>query len=499
MNEHNFDEILKNTAPELPPDEVVQKVTPWSKSMNRVFIGMVLSTITLSFLALNFFIPAAGIIILLLGFRTLKSENKWFKGCLILTVLRACCYFPLIVLNATIYQKSVYNSPFGTAIYIVNSILQILLVLCFYGAIKTIQKKAGIPANTKSAVALLVWYTVVILLAFLEYNGLVIGAIAIVCYILIIQSLYKISKETEKSGYAVKASRVYISDKSLANALIIILIISIVFANFFFSSYNMEWKAEETAQSGEIIKIKNELLSLGYPKDVLEDLSDDDILVCKGAIQVVIREDDKPVNNGGEVREIRENTTTIKTVYDVNELHLTHVAVEILGEKPEWRIFHHFLWTVNTDFYGTESLQLWTAYNNSEGWEPIGELSGCVLYDENGIVFTAPFNSLAVESYTSDNILFGKQNMTDVFADFSMPKKGERQRGYVSYGIKEIQEGYMVNSWVNYTHQRGRLQYPVLTASEKQKLSGFNGFYPFITVQSALQFFILDKDVELLN
>lgn len=89
--------------------------------------------------------------------------------------------------------------------------------------------------------------------------------------------------------------------------------------------------------------------------------------------------------------------------------------------------------------------------------------------------------------------------MTDVFADFSMPKKGERQRGYVSYGIKEIQEGYMVNSWVNYTHQRGRLQYPVLTASEKQKLSGFNGFYPFITVQSALQFFILDKDVELLN
>ncbi|HZJ75416.1 MAG TPA: hypothetical protein VFD25_02395 [Clostridia bacterium] len=499
MNEHNFDEILKIAAPELPPDEIVRKVTPWSKSMNRILVGMALSTVTLNFLALNFIIPTIGMILLLLGFRTLKRENKWFKSCLMLTILRACSYFPLIILNATIYQNSVYNSPLGTAINIVNSLLQILLVICFYSAIKTVQKKAGIPAKTKSAVALLIWYTAVIFLAFAEFNGLVIGAIAIVCYILIIRSLYNISKETEKSGYAVKASEVYISDRSLAKILVIVLIIGIISSNYLFGSYNMDWKAEEGERNKEIIEIKDELLSLGYPKLALEDLSDDDIYDCKGALQVVFREDDKPINNGREVRNAEGNTTIIKIVYDVKELHLTHVAVEISGEKPQWRIFHHFLWTVNNGFIGTELLQLWPAYRNSDGWEAAGELKGRVLYDENGIIYTAPFNSLAVESYTSDSIFWGKQDLADIFATFSMPKKGERQRGYVSYSIKEIQEGFMVNAWVNYTHQTSRLQYPVLTAAEKRKLSDWNNSYPFITVQSALQFFRAEDGIELLS
>lgn len=499
MNERDLDEMLESAVPELPPDDIVHEVTPWRKSMDRILTGMALCAITLNFLALNYLLPTIGMILLVLGFRTLRSENGWFKGCWVLTLLRTVCYLPAIILNATIYRSVVYDSVVGRALNIVNPVLQFLLILCLWRAIETVRKKAGTPDHAGSAAALLFWYTAFILLALVQYHGLILGIVMIVCYILIIRSLYHLSEEMEESGYAVKASSVSISDRNLVKALVAVLIAGIVCGYLFFGSYNMGWRAEKTAQSAEITEVKEELLALGYPEAALNDLSGEDILACKDALRVVSQEHDEPVNDGREVREVEGNTTYIRTVYDVKELHWTDVAVELPGETPQWKIFHHFLWTVNPGFRGTEALQLWPAYRDSEGWAAAGDLTGRVLYDKNGTVYTAPFHSLAAESYTSDSIFWGQRDVMDIFAAFSMPGSGERQRGYVSYGIKETHEGWLVNAWVNYTHQKSRFQYPVTTAEENRKTSGWNDAYPFITVQDALQFFITEDGIDLLS
>jgi hypothetical protein len=498
MNERDFDEMLESAVPELPPDDIVHEVTPWRKAMDRILTGMALCAITLNFLALDFLLPTIGMILLLLGFRTLRSENGWFKGCWILTLLRTICYFPAIILNATIYQSTVYDSCIGRVLHIVNPALQLLLILCLWRAIVTVQKKAGTPVHAGSAEALLVWYTALILLALVQYHGLLLGIVMIVCYILIIRSLYHLSAEMEESGYAVKASSVLISDRNLVKALVAVLTVGIVCGYLFFGSYNMDWRAEATAQSAEIAEAKDELLALGYPETALNDLSGEDLLSCKDALRVVSQERDKPVNGGREVREAEGNMTYVSTVYDVKELHLTDVAVELPGETPQWKIFHHFLWTVNPGFRGTEALQLWPAYRDSRGWAAAGELTGRVLYDKNGTVYAAPFHSIAAQSYTSDSILWGQRGVTDVFATFSLPGSGERQRGYVSYGIKETKEGELVDAWVNYTHQKSRLQYPASTAEENQKASGWSTS-SFITVQDALQFFITEDGIDLVS
>lgn len=499
MNECDFDEMLESAVPELPPDDIVQDVTPWRKAMNRILVGMALCALTLNLLALNYILPTIGIILLLLGFRTLRSENAWFKGCWILTLLRTICSFPAIIVNATIYQSTVYESVIGKALNIVNPALQFLLILCFWKAIEAVQKKAGTPVHAGSAAALLIWYTVLILLALAQYNGLILGIAMIVCYILIIRSLYHLSVETEESGYAIKATSVHISDGTLAKALVSVLIVGIACGYLFFGSYNMGWQAEDTTQSTEIIEVKDKLLSLGYPEAALNDLTDEDILTCKDALRIVSQEHDEPVNEGREVREVEGNSTFIRTVYDVKELHFTDVAVELPGETPQWKIFHHFLWTVNPGFRGTEALQLWPAYRNHEGWTAAGDLTGLVLYDKDNTVYTAPFHSLAAENYTSDSIFWGQQDVKAIFATFSMPARGERQRGYISYGIEEIQKGRVVDSWVNYTHQKSWFQYPVLTAEEKRKTSGWNNSYSFITVQNALQFYITEEGIDLIS
>ena len=53
MKDAELDLALKNSIPELPPDDIVMEVTPWRKAMNRSLAGLALTTITLNFLGLN--------------------------------------------------------------------------------------------------------------------------------------------------------------------------------------------------------------------------------------------------------------------------------------------------------------------------------------------------------------------------------------------------------------------------------------------------------------
>ena len=74
----------------------------WKKSMDRVLVGVVLSTILLQFGGLQYLLPAIGTLLLLLGFRALRQENQWFRGCFVLSVLHAAYVLPFLVLQTTI-------------------------------------------------------------------------------------------------------------------------------------------------------------------------------------------------------------------------------------------------------------------------------------------------------------------------------------------------------------------------------------------------------------
>ena len=99
------------------------------------------------------------------------------------------------------------------------------------------------------------------------------------------------------------------------------------------------------------------------------------------------------------------------------------------------------------------------------------------------------YYSLSNQTFTSSNIFWGDQTNTDVFATFSMPAKGDNHRGYVAYPIVEIQDGYIISSWINYTHQQSWLQYPAMTAMEKRMTNGWSDAGAFMTIQDALQFY----------
>ena len=487
--EPEFETFLKECVPELPPTDIVNEVTPWKNAMNRILWGMALTTITFKFWNLDYLLPMIGMFLMLFGFRTLREENKWFKLCWYLMIPRITYFEFRCIFDATIYRSILADSNMSLGLIVVNFLIVFIQIICFWKAIRTVQEKTGLPPRAKAAIVLFGWYVVMCYLGAMQYTG-VLAYVLLIGYVCIIRSLWNLSKELTEAGYAIKPAQIIVSERKIVTGALLILAVGMSCGYLFFHSYPMDWQPAMISEDEKRQEIEQHLIKLGFPETVLADLSEEDILACDGALRVVVEANNHSVGEGRVVREETVIGYSEHTVYDREELQFIHIGVELPGERERWKIFHHFKFIYNPGFYGTESIQLWSCYRiNPEAWGPEGEVTGQVLYDEDGQTNIASYASLASERYQADTIFWGVSDNTDVFADFSMPNRGENHRGYLSYVTVEMQDGWILDSWVNYSHQNSWLQYPVLTAKEKRKLDNLANMEPFKTIQDALQFY----------
>lgn len=499
MNEQEFDALLENSLPSQAPDDIVQDVTPWREAMDRILVGLALTNVTLNFLLLQYILPAIGYIQIIRGWRTLRRENHWFRAGWLLSIPQAAIFFLTLILNATVWQEVVFDLPFFTGLSWCNAAAEFGTIFCLWGGFRSVQRKAGLPAHAGSAVALMVWYAVIGYLAVMQYSGWLLGLPVLVGYFFILRSLYELSKELDEAGYAIQAAPVRLSDDTLAKAIWAILLIGILCGYLFFGRHPMDWQPVEETITPEQTEIREHLTDLGFPEEILDDLTAEDLAACKGALRVTVDVEELAMNDGREVREVNGNSTSIYTEYDVHELKVTSVAVQLPGDREHWKLIHHFLWQEEPSYRGNEAIQLWPAYREDAGWRQEGGFTGRVLYDEAGQTLASPFYHLDNETYTSDTVFWGQQVSTDVFAAYTIPKTGEHCRGYVSYEILEMRDGYLVDGWANFIHQEGWFQYPVKSAMEYRKTSGWFGNGPFIKGQTALQFYPTSDEPEMIG
>jgi len=498
MTDADFEAMLARSVPDVPPEEIVADVTPWRRAMNRILFGMALCAITLNFLCLNYILPAIGTVLLLLGFRTLRRENRWLGGCFAVTVIRAAYFFATLILNTTILQSAVFTPAVTTTLTVTNAVLLLALYFCFWRGLLAVQKKAGLPAQAGGALALIVWYALVCVLAAVQYGGWVVPIAMLIGYGFILRSLCRLSGALDEAGYAIAPGPVRVTDRCLVLVLAAALGIGCTLGYLFGSSYRMDWQPVDTPKQVQTEAIRQQLLDLGFPENVLDDLTPEDIAACDGALRVVAVTEDHPFNDGRTVSHKESDgeggvVSVLDTVYDVKELRLTSVGVQLPGAQETWRVYHHFLWTTDPGFCGTEVLQIWPADENmQDGWRFAGDVTGRVLYDRDGQTFTASYHTLGRQTYTADSVFFGQRTNSDLFAPFSMPRHAESARGYVAYSAAAVQSGCLLNSWINYTHQQSWLQYPVVTAQTHRMTCTQSSSGAFRTVQDALQFYPAD-------
>ena len=496
QNINEFDipqELLEAAFEELPPENVVAASNPSSIGMGRIIAGIALSGITLNIFALNHILPTIGAILLVLGFRNLRSENAWFKTAYICSILRLVITIPLLILNATVYSELLQGNVGKTVLY-TSCGIQMIMIFAFWRAINKISKKAGIEGKSFSAGALLIWYSLIYVAVVIGFNGTIAAIVMVISFIMIIINLVSISNLMATNGYLVTASPVKINDDVLRKILLGIIILAIAIGYTFFSSYKMNWTLVDTnAFSNQ--EIYEKLISLGYPEEQLKDLSLHELELLKDADCVVAETDEKPLNSGIEKTEYYEDGgKQIYTEYPVKELKMTHVAVRIAGDGKNgelWRVIHHFSLDDTLKVNGTENLQLW-GMESMKGWNGTYDLSGRVLCNNKGTDVTADYKFIGKQSYLTKDFFGQQQSACNCMCDFSMPRKATSRRGYVAYTSKQVENGYLLNAWINYTHQVGFVQYPVKTANLFAQEGMHLRDYPFILAQSALQVYIKD-------
>ena len=268
------------------------------------------------------------------------------------------------------------------------------------------------------------WYALVCVLAAVHYTGWIVPIAMLVGYGCILRSLYRLSGALDEAGYAIAPGPVRVTDRCIALVLAAVLGIGGALGYLFGSSYRMDWQPADTSKQTQTAAIRQQLLDLGFPEAVLNDLTPEDIAACDGALRVVAVTEDHPFNNGRTVSYKESDgeggvVSVLDTVYDVKELRLTSVGVQLPGAQETWRVYHHFLWTTDPGFCGTEVLQIWPADENmQDGWRFAGDVTGRVLYDRDGQTFTASYHTLGRQTYTADSVFFGQRTNSDLFAPF---------------------------------------------------------------------------------
>ena len=488
LSDQELESLMQAGASSLPPDDnLVEEITPWRRAMKRALLGIALNLVTLNFWGLNYLFPAIGTLLLLIGFRALRRENRGFALCWYLALVQATIRYACLILNASVWQEELYRLPWMQPLPYVLTLVSFVQVLGLRTGFRAARQKAGLDPAAPGTTALVVWYLIMCIAAIVNYTG-ILGWILIIAYFIILRTLWKLPRQLEEAGYAIELAPVRISDFGLGAWISAVVVVGIACCCLFASGYDMDWTPVPEGEQAGLEELREELLELGFPEAVLNDLTPEDLTACKGALRIVVEQDDYAVNEGRSV--IREeNGYRVHTrEYDVNELRITGVAVELPGDRERWRIIHHFEWVVDPGFHGTESMQFWPTYHLAEGWSKGSEATGRVLHDRDGVTYTAPYHYLGEQSYQSTSMFWGTQQNHDLFAAFSFPSKGQRQRGYVAYDTLENEEGYIIDSWINYTHQNRWFQYPAQTAMENRMRGSWNLSGAFSLVQTAIQF-----------
>lgn len=488
MDDREFDRALEEGLTQLPPsDAEMERVTPWKRAMSRIVAGVILTTCTLNVWNLEQLMPAVGMVLLWLGFRALRKENGWFTVCWLISWYRMADVFVGLILNATLW-----GAENDLALWRYLGLLPPLVQhICLWQGIKAVRRKAGQPDQAKAAGALVWFYLLLCMLGMLKVQGMLILLPIAVLYFFILRSMAKVPALLDGAGYEVRAAGVRVADRTVWIFWILSLVIAIPLAGFFFGRYPMDWAPVEAEVQAGLEEVRANLRYLGLPEQVLADLTSEDLMAMEGAIGVTADVDEHPLNEGRKVYETLGNRTQIHTVYDVKELKTSDIAIEL--ENGNWRIIHHFFWQGDRGIGGTECLKIWPADQENEGWRRVGKPTGRVLYDRGGTTFESDFYSLGEESYTASSIFWGESNHSDLFATFSLPLTGENCRGYVSYEIELVEEGWIINSWSNYTHQVKWWNYPLMTARQYAQAGILFGG-KFDTIQSAIQIFDLWED-----
>ena len=459
-----FAQMMREDASVLPPPE---KINPWQMAMTQVLWGFGLSTITLDLLYLDYILPALGAVLLVLGFRTLRRENRPLRWCYILSIAKLLVCAAGDVLAALPVKVELPVAYISTAVTLV-------LYICLWRGMVEVSRAAGAEKPAAPAAgAMALFYALLLPLALIGLQGWLLVLPILIVYAAILRNMWKLTRSLEDMGYAITAAPVRLPGWAVLWGSLALMLAAVLLAAFLGQRYPMDWQPRDDAPQSAAIR--QELLEKGFPERVLNDLTADEVAQLAGAAEVYVQEDTKwgrnsyrelttdkwyddalPSNWRYDSARKQEDGSYLYTyrVYDVPMCTVTYVTVMLPG-APQRCMFIQYI-DVGGDYMSgfTHSVEAWPAwYSQSDQWSRGDYCGGRVLCDRGGQPMASDFYRLENTSVTYDS-LFGTSTNDSIIANWSWPRGGGNGRAYLMYDAYLLQDEWVyMDSWCNYERQ----------------------------------------------
>lgn len=463
-----FDALLTEGADALPP---APDVSPWRGAMSCIVWGIALKTLTLQLLYLDDILPTLGCILLVLGFRTLRQENgalRWAYGLSIAAAVMRSAAMVLAALPVDV------GRTFGYA----DSALMLGMLIALWRGMTGVSRAAGAEKpSAPAAGALAAFYAVLILLAFIGLEGWLLVLPVLAVYLVILRNLVKLFRSLENTGYAIHAAPVHLPAAAVLWGYLGLTLAAVVLAMLLGQRYPMDWQVRDDAPQDAAIRA--ELLELGFPQDVLDDLTAEEVARMSGARAVFVNED--KLYNQTKYREIvmehylgedplrvlrYDRTITTKhddgtrsytyvyRAFDTLEQTMTSVAVELVGADGEkhYIVIHHLYYDTQPSSRYTEGMTVWPVWKMESSWRPGTLCSGRVLCTRRGTAQTAALHGLAYDDRQVTGF-FGTDRRASFDAQWTRPSGAGDVRMYMLYDAFCGDDAWVLTSYGNYTRQ----------------------------------------------
>ena len=186
-----FDALLTESADTLPPPADVR---PWRSAMSCVVWGIALKTLTLQLLYLHYILPTLGCILLVLGFRTLRQENRALRWAYGLSIAAAVLRSAAMVLAALPMEEGL------TLAYADMALMQATLIALWRGMVGVSRAAGAEKPSAPAAGVLAAFYAVLMALAMIGLEGWLLVLPVLAVYLVILRNLVKLSRSLEDTG-----------------------------------------------------------------------------------------------------------------------------------------------------------------------------------------------------------------------------------------------------------------------------------------------------------
>ena len=156
--QERFDREIEALCGAMPPRRDLLTVRPWGRAFTWILWGLVLQTVHLGLLGLEFLLPLLGVFLQLPGFRQLRNSGRWFRRCWQLAIVQGiwAAVFVAAVEVTGLALALLAHPPLGYLIASVVGVFKVAQTVFLHLGLREIWRELG--QEHPSPVLYLMWF-----------------------------------------------------------------------------------------------------------------------------------------------------------------------------------------------------------------------------------------------------------------------------------------------------------------------------------------------------